>query len=287
MDQPDLLISIEEDRLVEAFGGRIRDVAAVLEFVDHGIQLCRFGREELLSFETGGSSLILHERGRAEAIRLRRLEEKPVGIAVEPLHLSPPVPIPEARVRQIERELARRLEVDQDLRRRKPPISPFPWMESDGLASNEAMLGVMQTAENTGYLRALVLEVGWIDAGRFSFDAANAAFLLVQHSGDLPLMLAALPGIKADAEQGRLDWEPYALLFDRVQLSLGKRQRYGTQLGRGEGGEFEVLPVVDERGLAELRRKAGLLPLAEYVKLFGATEVRLSSACAPRNTAVK
>ncbi len=43
-----------------------------------------------------------------------------------------------------------------------------------------------------------------------------------------------------------------------------------------------VLPVEDSARIEERRRKLGLVRLADYVKAFGASEVRFSSACSTR-----
>ncbi len=86
------------------------------------------------------------------------------------------------------------------------------------------------TGENAAYLRALVLEVGWIDVQRFGYPTAVAAFLLVQHSLDLPLMLAAIPEVEKSTGSQGLGGDAYPLLVDRARLLQGERQLYGTQL---------------------------------------------------------
>ena len=45
------------------------------------------------------------------------------------------------------------------------------------------------------------------------------------------------------------------------------RQRYGTQFRPGESG-VEPAPLEDPDHVDELRSRAGLIPLAEYSKLF-------------------
>lgn len=111
-------------------------------------------------------------------------------------------------------------------------------------------------------------EVGWIDVGRFGADAANAAFLLVQHSANTPLMMAALPIIEKDVKAKRLDGEPFALLYDRLQLMLGGKQRYGTQLSANDKEDLVVPALEDRKKVDEYRKELGLPPLAEYLKLF-------------------
>lgn len=282
--RPEYTVAIERERLVIAFRGKIQEAAKLLRASKESLSLCQFGRDIVWPLELDGSHLILHARERNETFRLQRLQEKPAYLAVKPFALAEPMALPEEKVREIERELARRLEIDQELRRPKDSGKlPLPWRQeqqaSSDVAADSSLLLAMKTAENTAYIRELISEVGWIDGDRFSFAAANAAFLLVQHSEDIQLMLVALPWIKEDAKLGRTDWEPYTLLYDRLQLRLGEKQRYGTQIRRDESGQLIVLPVEDESRVDERREEVGLLPLAQYVKIFGASEVSFSSAC--------
>jgi hypothetical protein len=133
-------------------------------------------------------------------------------------------------------------------------------------------------ADNTAYLSSTCTEVGWIDTARFGKNAANAAFLIVQHSENLPLMLAALPGIEADTQAGSLDGQSYALLFDRSRLRLGERQRYGTQVVQDESGALVVSLLEDRKKVDSYRKILGLGTLAEYLddvkKAYGGKEVK-------------
>jgi hypothetical protein len=76
-----------------------------------------------------------------------------------------------------------------------------------------------------------------------------------------------------------MDAVPYVLLLDRLELSLGKRQRYGSQVATDERGEIFVLPVEDPAKVDALRESLGLIPLKEYVQVFGASEVKFSQDC--------
>lgn len=92
-------------------------------------------------------------------------------------------------------------------------------------------------------------------------------------------MLAVLPELKRDVDAGRMDADTYVLLFDRLQLALGRLQRFGSQVATDETGALVVLPVEDPSKVDALRRDRGLIPLKEYVHVFGASEVRFSQAC--------
>ncbi|RYF64937.1 MAG: hypothetical protein EOO39_25770 [Cytophagaceae bacterium] len=57
-----------------------------------------------------------------------------------------------------------------------------------------------------------------------------------------------------------------ALLEDRVALGQGKRQVYGSQIGRNMDTKlYYVLPLEDPDNVDKRRTAVGLPPLAEYV----------------------
>ena len=187
-----------------------------------------------------------------EQTSFQRQKEVPEGMELKPLPLGAPKAIGMARLRTIQEELAERLKADQAVR--TDPTREAEMQRID--------------AENTGYLRKLVADIGWIDVPRFGAESSQAAFLIVQHSGELPLMLAALPCIEKDVRAKRVDGQPYALLYDRLKLYQGEKQRYGTQIGRDATGAPAVLPLEDKAKVEEFRREIGIFPLSQYLALF-------------------
>jgi hypothetical protein len=185
----------------------------------------------------------------------RKAEEIPPP--PEPVVLGAAKDLPPDRVDAIRAELARRVEIDQAVRRDSSRHGEMPKVDAD----------------NTAYLRKLVTEVGWIDARRFGREAAGAAFLIVQHSGDLPLMAAALPVIEMEVEAGHLAGQEFALLYDRLRLMRGGKQRYGTQVVVRPNGDQVVERLEDPDHVDERRRKVGLGPLADYLELFGDVKI--------------
>ncbi|HKI05489.1 MAG TPA: DUF6624 domain-containing protein [Thermoanaerobaculia bacterium] len=214
--------------------------------------------------------------------QFQKLPQQPLSLKLLPLRVPKPTMVPIDRAQQIEGELGHRLRRDQITqrgqfeelwgKRRKPGAGSFD-------AEDLRLLAVK--SDNTAYLKSLIAEVGWVDSQRFGSTAADAAFLLAQHSQDLPLMLAALPEIKEEVDAGRLEGETYALLYDRIQLLLGKPQRYGTRMGQDVAGKPVVLLTEEPDKVDTRRRDLGMTPLSQYVGVFGAVEVRFSSACSP------
>jgi hypothetical protein len=130
---------------------------------------------------------------------------------------------------------------------------------------------------NMKRLDEIIGAFGWPGL-RFAGSASQTAFLVLQHADSasqhkyLPLMREAVR--RNDAQGSQL-----ALLEDRVRVSDGKPQLYGTQL---TGDPLRFAPIEDEARVDERRRSVGLPPLADYAKMFG-----LSYAPAPAPAATR
>ena len=181
-----------------------------------------------------------------------RLDKTPPEMRLQPLPLGKKQDLPAEKVKAVQEELARRQQTDQEVR-------TDPEKQGD--------MGTVD-GENTARLVELVQEVGWIDVSRFGKEASTAAFLIVQHSGNRPLMAAALPEIEKDLKAGIGDPQDFALLYDRLKLYLGERQRYGSQIGPGKDGSPMVLPLEDRKRVEEFRKAIGLFPLATYLQIY-------------------
>ncbi len=203
-----------------------------------------------------GDQLLIHDLGRD--MRLERLETTPAALVVEPLALGEPRIQTTQRTEEIQVALDRRRASDQAIRER---LAEF---RSDEIVSRMSEID----RENTAWLREVVQDVGWIDAERFGSDATNAAFLIVQHSGDLELMQAALPGLRADWDNGRVEGSEYALLHDRLSLALGRPQLYGSQLQGKVGEPLFLMPLSDPLQVERHREDVGLEPLDDYLERF-------------------
>jgi hypothetical protein len=224
--------------------------AARAKIAGDAIELAVQGQHVTVNWKLAGERLLLTAQGKETAYH--RVEAVPEGMDPKPLALGSAA-VAADRVATLQAEFRRREVEDQAVR-----TDP----------AKQARMGEVD-AENTAWLKELVQEIGWIDCDRFGAEAANTAFLLVQHSGDLPLMLAALPPIEADVKAKKLDGQPYALLYDRLQLHLGGRQRYGSQIGGyGQGAGMVVLPLEDREHVDDRRRELGMGPLSQYLDYF-------------------
>jgi hypothetical protein len=81
---------------------------------------------------------------------------------------------------------------------------------------------------HTARIREIMATHGWPGISRVGPEAANAAFLLVQHTADNALQAEAL-GLMQAAPPGEVSLPDLALLTDRVRVRQGLPQLYGSQ----------------------------------------------------------
>ena len=123
-------------------------------------------------------------------------------------------------------------------------------------------------SSNTTWLKAHVCRWGWPTVSQVGREAVDAAFLIVQHAvHDTAFMRAMLPAIQEGFGRGDLEGGAVAMLTDRLEVKAGRPQIYGTQLSL-KGGRWVLDPIADSAGVDSRRRKLGLPPLAEYLRLI-------------------
>jgi hypothetical protein len=253
------------------------DVSPVKTYGNDYLLVAAMGKLRRVGFSLQGDTLTLtDERGQKHVFR--RLAAVPRELELKGLALGKQDKVPEEKLKNIRQALARRLKLDQDMRKKlmDPAVLSKLKTEADWKPLLKEFAKV--DGDNTRWLKSLVQEMGWIDVSRFGAEASDDAFLIVQHSGDLRLMMAALPEIEKDVRAKRFkDGQPYAMLYDRVKVNLGERQRYGTQTEMSEKGALLVLPLENRAKVEEYRQELGLLPLLKYLdvlkQMTGAKEV--------------
>ena len=106
---------------------------------------------------------------------------------------------------------------------------------------------------------------GWVGKDVVGETANKTLFLVIQH-GDLQTQQKYLPMMREAVNKGSANGASLALLEDRVALRQGKKQIYGSQIGRdNETKLYYVSCLEDPDNVDERRAKVGLQPLAEYV----------------------
>lgn len=282
---PDFVVEIDDFQRVDFAGGQIRRTGRLLASDGDQFTFCVYGQEVTERMTLKDHVLYIDDPGSGVARSLRRLPGPPPGLQHQPVPIPPPRPLPPELVEAIQREIRYRfrddMRAEMEVHGTELGTSAAPPPE-DPIAR---MRLLDTTSQNRAYIRSIVQEVGWIDATRFGYATSNSAALMIQHSGDRLLMEAALPWIKRDVDTGLMIGDAYALVYDRLQLMLGARQRYGSQISRDREDVPIVYPTEESDEVDTLRKQLGMLPLSDYIKLFGGTETRFSSACSRRASA--
>lgn len=115
-------------------------------------------------------------------------------------------------------------------------------------------------------VKAILDKQGWVGPDKVGEQANQALFLVIQHA-DLTTQQKYLPIMREAVKDKRASGSSLALLEDRVALREGRKQIYGSQIGRdNDTGNFYVLPLEDPDNVDKRRAEVGLDPLANYVK---------------------
>lgn len=108
-------------------------------------------------------------------------------------------------------------------------------------------------------------QYGWLGADVVGEQGNSTLFLVIQHADKLT-QEKYLPMMRDAVKNGRAKGSSLALLEDRVALRQGKRQIYGSQIGRDETTNlYFVSPLEDPDNVDKRRAEVGLGPLADYV----------------------
>ena len=159
--------------------------------------------------------------------------------------------------KQLRDELLARMEKEQDLRR---GLIDHP-------EDNQLMMRMLEAdTQNTMWLDEIIRQYGWPTFSLVEVDGAQAAFLIVQHSPSLQFQKKCLELLEQAVNQNEADQISLAYLTDRIRMSDGKPQLYGTQGQTNPDGSIIPFPIEDEEHVDERREAIGLEPVAEYFK---------------------
>lgn len=115
------------------------------------------------------------------------------------------------------------------------------------------------------WLKDKLARFGWPPTVAGSDSAAQAAWLILQHSPDTAWQAGMLPELERLASTGALPPDDVAMLADRVMVKRGAPQRYATQFTLLDG-KLVPEPIGDTTGLDARRAAVGLPPMTDYVR---------------------
>ena len=113
------------------------------------------------------------------------------------------------------------------------------------------------------HLCEILKEFGWPTKKLVGEDGAAAAFLLLRNTSNPTMQAALLPVIIAATSAGEIRLSDFAFYIDRLRLTAGLKQLFGTQATIRDG--FLVMFPIENEALVDARRKQYQLPpLADY-----------------------
>ena len=168
-------------------------------------------------------------------------------------------------------ELLHRVEIDQ---RARLALMPLLARATDGAVRRDDLKPEEQALfdkvievdrENTRWLDELVQQRGWPTRSMVGDEAAQAAWLLVQHGDQDPAWQRRCLDLMQAVPADEVSPPDVAYLTDRVLLAEGEPQIFGTQVIWTDGNchprNLRDADTVDER-----RATVGLGPLDEYLQ---------------------
>jgi hypothetical protein len=114
-------------------------------------------------------------------------------------------------------------------------------------------------------VKSILDKYGWVGPDVVGGQGNLTLFLVIQHS-DQATQEKYLPMMREAVKNGKAQGSSLALLEDRVALRQGKRQIYGSQIGRDpETQIYFVSPLEDPDNVDKRRAEVGLGTLSTYV----------------------
>ena len=111
---------------------------------------------------------------------------------------------------------------------------------------------------------------GWPTTALVERDGVAAAYHILKNAGTFDLQRDLLPVIVAVIKKDPVQKREFAGLFDRLRVSAGMKQFFGTQ-AVSMGGFLVLFPVEDEANLDARRAEYGLAPMDQYTNALEGT----------------
>lgn len=153
---------------------------------------------------------------------------------------------------------------DQGLRRKLKEIEEVYGRESNEMRAHWESIHKKDSI-NLIKVQKILDQQGWLGQDVIGGRGNSSLFLVIQHA-PLEIQKKYLPMMREAVTKGNAQSGDLALLEDRVALRSGKKQVYGSQIGRDQQtGEYYVAPIEDPENVDKRREAVGLGPLQEYV----------------------
>jgi hypothetical protein len=158
--------------------------------------------------------------------------------------------------RELKQRLIRMAKQDQAARM-------FDWSH----APAETTLKKMQLTDErqTAELKQIIHEKGWPTISLVGIRASQDAALILMHSPDHDFQRQLIPELQELAEDEKIVGSDIEIIVDKVLVSEGRPQRFGTQFSISNS-HVQMEPVEDPAHLDQRRAQYLLVPMTYYEK---------------------
>lgn len=124
--------------------------------------------------------------------------------------------------------------------------------------------------DHTAKLCQILKTNGWPTTALVDREGVFAAFQTLKDAGSFELQRDLLPVIVAAIKKDPIQKQEFAGLFDRLRVSAGMKQLFGSQ-AVSTGGFLVLYPIEDEANVDARRAEYDLAPLDQYKKILERT----------------
>jgi VWFA-related protein len=167
---------------------------------------------------------------------------------------APPPPAPNKKLKQ---ELVKMAEKQRDL------LLQVVDKDQTKQSDREKLLKTYDA--HIAKLCELIKTNGWPTTALVGPDGVFAAFHILKNGGTYELQRDLLPVIVAVIKKDPIQKREFAGLVDRLRVSAGMKQLFGTQ-AVSTGGFLVLYPIEDEAKVDARRAEFGLAPMKLYIK---------------------
>lgn len=122
---------------------------------------------------------------------------------------------------------------------------------------------------NAEILNDIINNIGYPTIEKVGKEASEAAWLVIQHSIGQPGFMKNCAELLENAvNENKADPKNLAYLLDRIAVSEGKPQLYGTQFDWDENGELSPCPFDNIAKVNQRRKLLGLNTLEEQTEII-------------------
>lgn len=126
--------------------------------------------------------------------------------------------------------------------------------------SNEIEMSILTDAQNQKILFNIINQCGFPNSKKNKKESIFYAFIILLHSDNI-FKEKYFNNIQSAVKQGDLNRKHLAFFEDKMNISAGKTQKYGTQMLIDNNGNEILAPIDNLKKVNQRRKKIGLEPL--------------------------